>query len=158
SVLILGSLLFGYLAVSNFAEEIRYSLEGRRAVAQAEKYVAGKKGTGRAEFSYEMDGQKVKATMITTWLTAPNPGDQVPILYLPDKPHVVHADSFWRRYLSVSSFLALAGLMLVLGLWPIIRRVHSGPASGDTSSSTGTIDSNTPKDTGTLPQPKSESA
>jgi hypothetical protein len=124
-LLVCGGLLFGYMALETFTEEVRYSLDGQQATAQVEKSTSGKHGSGNVVLTYEAAGKTVKATM-STWFSNPGPGEQVAILYRPDKPHLVHLDSFWRRFLWPVSGVLLFGFMFCFGLWDFYRTFRSG--------------------------------
>jgi hypothetical protein len=95
---VIGGLIFGYMAFNLWDNEIHYSLQGRQATAQVEKYEPGKRWTGKVKLAYQADGQMVKAEMIT-WLSSFKPGDQIPVLYRPDQPELVTMDNLWRRFL-----------------------------------------------------------
>lgn len=122
-LLTLGGLLFGYMSALNLAEEVRFSREGRQAIAEVGKYVHmdQRHSTGQVEVSYTMEGQKVTAIMVTNRFFTPNPGDHVPILYRTDKPWFVVRDSFWQRYFWPCSTLVFAAMMFAIGIWPIKR-------------------------------------
>ena len=118
-----GSLL-GYITSVNFTEEVRFSLDGKQAVAQVRNSEAGKRGIVNVVLTYESDGEVIDATMLT-WFYRPQAGEQVAILYRPDKPHLVHLDSFWRRFLWPVVGVLLSAAMLLFGLWDIYSSFHA---------------------------------
>jgi hypothetical protein len=111
---IMGGLLFGYLALSLWDDEVHYSLKGQQATALVEKYEPGKKWTGKVKLAYEADGQMIKAEMVT-WFSSYKPGDQISVLYRSDQPYVVTMNNLWRRFLPLVLISVIALFLLFSG-------------------------------------------
>jgi hypothetical protein len=112
-------LLFGFLGIFEFAEEVQFSSKGRRAIAQVEQYISGRKGSGNATVIYPVEGRNIR-TQMPTFLFWPSAGEEVRILYLPDKSYYVIHDSFWRRFGVPTVSLVLAAIFL---LW-VVRDIR----------------------------------
>ena len=91
-IAVLGVLAFGYLIY-----QIWYGVTATPATAVVESYEKRRRFQGSAVVAYEVEGKPVEAKL-RLWLLDLEKGQQVPILYRPDKPELVQLDNFWQRY------------------------------------------------------------
>ncbi len=91
-IAVLGVLAFGYLIY-----QIWYGVTATPATAVVESYEKRRRFQGSAVVAYEAEGKPVEAKL-RLWLLDLDKGQQVAILYRPDKPELVQLDNFWQRY------------------------------------------------------------
>jgi hypothetical protein len=121
--------LIGYMSIHLLVEEIKYSVHGRQVVAKVEQFSKGKDGAIHADVVYDEEGTMLRGRLNTySWLYAVAPGDEVPILYLPENPGAVHLDSFWRRYFWPVGLILFAGFFLICGVRSLFVPRRRAPA------------------------------
>jgi len=91
-IAVIGVLGFGYLIY-----QIWYGVTATPATAIVESYEKTRRFQGAAVVAYEVEAKPVEGKL-QLWLLELEKGQQVPILYRPDKPELVQLDNFWQRY------------------------------------------------------------
>jgi hypothetical protein len=106
---VIGLASLGYLAY-----QIWFGATASSAVAVVDSFEAKRRGRGDALVTYESAGQKVQARMWTwVWLGELSPGQEVTILYQPDKLDTVQLDDARQRYWPALGVLLLSLLVVV---------------------------------------------
>jgi hypothetical protein len=123
-IALIGVLSFGYLLY-----QVWYGVNATRGTAVVQSYETRIRGQGSAVVAFEMEGKPVEAKL-RVWLLPLEKGQQVAILYRPDKPEVVQLDNFWQRYAGPMGMTLFAGA--VVG-WEVLKRFRHGSAGRVTS-------------------------
>jgi hypothetical protein len=121
-IALIGVLSFGYLLY-----QVWYGLNATRGTAVVESYETRIRGQGSAVVAYEVEGKPVESKL-RVWLLPLEKGQQVAILYRPEKPEVVQLDNFWQRYTAPIVMVLFAGA--VVG-WEVLKRSMQGGGGQD---------------------------
>ena len=112
-IAVLGVLAFGYLI-----HQIWYGVTATPATAVVESFEKRRRFQGSAVVAYEVEGKPAEAKL-QLWLLDLEKGQQVAILYRPDKPELVQLDNFWQRYAASIGIVLFAAA--VVG-WELFKR------------------------------------
>jgi hypothetical protein len=116
AIALIGVLSFGYLIY-----QVWYGLNATPGTAVVESYETRIRGQGSAVVAYEVEGKPVEAKL-RVWLLALEKGQQVAILYRPERPESVQLDNFWQRYAAPIGMVLFSGA--VVG-WELLKRFRS---------------------------------
>jgi hypothetical protein len=122
SIALIGVLAFGYLTY-----QVWYGVTATPATAVVQSYESRRRGQGSAIVTYELEGEPVEARL-RVWLLPLEKGQQVAILYRPEKPESVQLDSFWQRYAPAVGLVLFAGAVIGWELLKRSRHVSAGQA------------------------------
>jgi hypothetical protein len=118
-IAVIGVLAFGYLIY-----QIWYGVTATPASAVVESYEKKRRFQGSAVVGYEAEGKPVEGEL-QLWLLELEKGEQVAILYRPDKPELVQLDNFWQRYAASIGVVLFAAA--VVG-WELLKGFRHGSA------------------------------
>jgi hypothetical protein len=108
--------LIGLGACVYLAYQVWYGVNATHATATVQSYERRMRGQGSAVLAYEIDGNKVEAKT-RVWLRELAPGEEVTILYRPDKPEFVFLDDFRQRYVPSIAVILFAGTVVAWGVF-----------------------------------------
>jgi hypothetical protein len=105
----------GYLAISDFIQEIQYLRDGRTASVLTVTYHSGYRWWSRYDVVYAREGRQIHARMSVLTFFPPQAGDQ--ILYLPDGTDKVIRNSTWSHFCAFvgDAFIVVIALAAVMG-------------------------------------------
>jgi hypothetical protein len=117
--------LIGVLALGYLIYQVWYGMTASRGTGVVESFEKKRRGQGAALVTYEVEGKPVEATL-RVWLLDLEKGEQVAILYRPEKPDTVQMDDFRQRYAAPIGLVLFA--FAVVG-WEFVKwRRQGGPA------------------------------
>jgi hypothetical protein len=116
--------VIGILALGYLIYQIWWGVTATHATAVVVHYEKTRRFQGLAVVEYELEGYSFEAHF-NTWLFDLERGQEVEILYQPDKPHLVQLDNFWQRY-AASIGLVLFSAAVVS--WELRKLLRGGGA------------------------------
>jgi hypothetical protein len=117
--------LIGVVTLGYLVYQVWYGMTAASSTAIVERYEEKRRFRGSAVVVFEVEGKSVEVTL-QVWLLKLEKGEQVAILYRPEKPEVVQLDSFWQRYAPSMGLVLFAGA--VVG-WELLKRSRQSSAA-----------------------------